>query len=81
MLTRLGIPRRTEDYLRADASTDLLGDVVPQREDARQGAFERFAPKLCILVGTGELRERGHASRGFGYHDELACYDPEFTDR
>jgi len=56
VLTRLGIPRRPEDYLRADASTDLLGDVILQREDARQGAFERFAPKPGVLVGNGELR-------------------------
>lgn len=60
VLTRLGIPRRPDDYLRAVASTDLLGDVILQREDARQIAFERFAPKLGILVGTGVLRANAY---------------------
>lgn len=49
MLARLGFLRRPEDYLRGDAGTDLQGDVVLRREDARQRCAMVAVPVLAPI--------------------------------
>jgi len=50
MLTRIGLLFRSEYYLWAEAGVDPPNDVILQREDARQSAGERLAPKPGVFA-------------------------------